>query len=537
MPPSTTRSRRAGDESSRPRSGRPDGYRGRCRTIGTALAGRVERVRYSGRIHRTSRPVRRGDVPETTRPTGRPHRAGDGGRAAGSRRRRLPHRSKTRCCHSCSGAADRAGQWLRRRTGQLQGRRPARHRPPSGVGRRRARRARAGRLGGDCLRSSGAAAARSLPEAIASRVDPVALRVVEVPARYVASEESALANFLTTGDARPTATPPRPFERGINGRPTLVDNVETLAHLALINRFGVDWFRSVGTQRLPGTLLVTLGGAVNQPAVFEVAGGSSLGAVIEQAGGPSEPVQAVLVGGYAGSWLALPDARHTPMDHDALRSCGAALGVAVVLALPARACGLAQTAHLLHYLAGESARQCGPCTFGLPGIASDFVDLALGGRKRSRGPQPAPHEDRVDARQRRMRTPRRRQPPRGLRAAGLRRRPGPSRTGEAVRGRRRPAVVPHSATTLSPQGSLIIKPTDFLAPNTTLELRVNPIACDAHGLCAELLPEHVSLDEWGYPVIDRGPIRASLLPHARRVVSVCPTLALRLQNAPGPQQR
>ncbi len=82
-----------------------------------------------------------------------------------------------------------------------------------------------------------------------------------------------------------------------------------------------------------------------------------------------------------------------------------------------------------------------------------------------------------------------------------------------------------------------MKLTDFLAPNTTLELRVNPIACDAHGLCAELLPEHISLDEWGYPVIDRVPIRASLFSHARRAVSACPTLALRLHHTSGPQRR
>ncbi len=226
----------------------------------------------------------------------------------------------------------------------------------------------------------GAAAAHSLRRAIARRGDPVPLRLVEVPARYVASEESALVNFVTHGDARPTFTPPRPFERGVNGRPTLVSNVETLAHLALVGRFGAGWFRSVGTPQLPGTLLVTLGGAVCQPGVFEVAGGSALGTVLDRAGGPSEPAQAALVGGYAGSWLALPDALPTAMAHDALRSSGAALGVAVVLALPARACGLTQTAHLLEYLAGESARQCGPCTFGLPSIASDLAELALGRR-------------------------------------------------------------------------------------------------------------------------------------------------------------
>ena len=64
-------------------------------------------------------------------------------------------------------------------------------------------------------------------------------------------------------------------------------------------------------------------------------------------------------------------------------------------------------------------------------------------------------------------------------------------------------------------------------------LRVNPIACDAHGLCAELLPELVRLDEWGYPIVSSGPVPARLLKHARRAVSACPTLALLLEEAEG----
>ncbi len=69
------------------------------------------------------------------------------------------------------------------------------------------------------------------------------------------------------------------------------------------------------------------------------------------------------------------------------------------------------------------------------------------------------------------------------------------------------------------------------------ELRLNPIACDAHGLCAELLPECISLDEWGFPVLDRGPILADLLPHARQAVTACPTLALRLERSSGRGRR
>jgi ferredoxin len=61
-------------------------------------------------------------------------------------------------------------------------------------------------------------------------------------------------------------------------------------------------------------------------------------------------------------------------------------------------------------------------------------------------------------------------------------------------------------------------------------LRVNPIACKAHGLCAELFPEMISLDEWGYPILDSRPVPADLAAHARRAVSACPVLALRLDR-------
>ena len=205
---------------------------------------------------------------------------------------------------------------------------------------------------------------RTVSAALAER--PAGVRVAQVPARYVASEESALVNFLTTGQARPTTKPPRPFERGVRGRPTLVANVETLAHIALIARYGPEWFRGQGTVDSPGTALCTVSGAVARPGVYEAASGTRVGALLDLAGGVVEPTQAVLAGGYAGTWL--PPGADRPVP-----------GVAALVALPARACGLVETARLLRYLAGESAGQCGPCTFGLPAIAQDFHQLLLGG--------------------------------------------------------------------------------------------------------------------------------------------------------------
>ncbi|HEY3753728.1 MAG TPA: NADH-ubiquinone oxidoreductase-F iron-sulfur binding region domain-containing protein [Pseudonocardiaceae bacterium] len=207
----------------------------------------------------------------------------------------------------------------------------------------------------------------SLLAAIASRTgDPVPIRLAEVPHRYVASEESALVNFLNTGMARPTERPPLPFERGVRGRPTLVDNVETLADLALLARYGADWFRSVGTAAAPGTALCTVGGAVARPGVREFPVGASLRSAL---GEFTEPVAAVLVGGFGGIWVGQPADLALAPD---------LLGVALLLALPARACGLATTARIVRYLAGESAMQCGPCMFGLAAVSQDLDALVSG---------------------------------------------------------------------------------------------------------------------------------------------------------------
>jgi NADH:ubiquinone oxidoreductase subunit F (NADH-binding) len=192
----------------------------------------------------------------------------------------------------------------------------------------------------------------------------------------VASEESALVNFLSNGKALPTSKPPRVFERGVNGRPTLVSNVETYAQLALISRHGADWFRSRGTTDSPGTSLVTISGAVAEPGVYEVDFGTSVGELAALAGRPSGPAQAVLVGGYGGSWLPMPAVRQLPFTHSDLQSAGAALGIAAVRFLPADRCGIAETAGMLRYLAHESAGQCGPCRYGLPAIAHDFSALS-----------------------------------------------------------------------------------------------------------------------------------------------------------------
>jgi len=228
----------------------------------------------------------------------------------------------------------------------------------------------------------------ALEDALAQRravdLDPVPIQLRGIPGRYVASEQSAIVQYLNGGPAKPTFAPPRPHQRGVRGRPTLVHNVETLAHLALIARYGDRWFRSAGLPSAPGSALVTVSGAVRRPGVYEIELGTPAGQVVTMAGGPAERPAALLVGGFFGAWLPARSAWPVPMCHAALKAAGGAMGAGIVVVLPESSCGLAETARVIRYLADENAGQCGPCMFGLPALADAIADLAYqGGRGRA----------------------------------------------------------------------------------------------------------------------------------------------------------
>jgi NADH:ubiquinone oxidoreductase subunit F (NADH-binding) len=232
-----------------------------------------------------------------------------------------------------------------------------------------------------CVDRTATAAAAALARALEERrrAEPgLPVRLVTVPSRYVSGEETSLAHWLNGGPAVPTMTPPRVFERGVEGRPTLVDNVETLAHLAQILRFGPDWFRQLGTEEEPGTTLVTLSGAVARTGVYEIPIGVPLVEVVDAAGGAMDGVAGVLVGGYFGTWLGAGEAGRARLSTGDLRPLGASLGCGAVVVLPEGACGLRETANVLGWLAGQSAGQCGPCVHGLAAIAAGAAALHAG---------------------------------------------------------------------------------------------------------------------------------------------------------------
>ena len=219
---------------------------------------------------------------------------------------------------------------------------------------------------------------RALAERAARGLDRIAVTITQAPPRFLAGQETAVLNRLGGGPALPTFQPPRVSERGLGGAPTLVQNVETLAHLALIARYGPRWFRAVGTATEPGSMLTTIYRPDGKAHVREAAIGTPVRTLLGDGAG----VQAWLVGGYHGTWLPVPDAAGITLDNASLGQSGAAAGAGVLAALPSGRCGLTEAARVTRYLAAESAGQCGPCLNGLPRIAAAVAELAGSGHRR-----------------------------------------------------------------------------------------------------------------------------------------------------------
>jgi NADH:ubiquinone oxidoreductase subunit F (NADH-binding) len=235
----------------------------------------------------------------------------------------------------------------------------------------------------------GASVARAEPvlmQAISMRQSSgIEMQVVLGGDGYVAGEESAVINLLGGGPELPKFVPPRPYERGFRGRPTLVQNPETLAQIALVARYGAAWYRELGTDADPGSALITIGGAVRSAGVYELAFGTTLAELVNAAGGPTEPLQALLIGGYFGSWMQASHAWSLRLAREDLRSEGCALGSGVLWALGDSSCGLHESARVLDYLARQSAGQCGACVYGLRAIADSVAQLANGMAHHSEG--------------------------------------------------------------------------------------------------------------------------------------------------------
>jgi NADH:ubiquinone oxidoreductase subunit F (NADH-binding) len=221
-----------------------------------------------------------------------------------------------------------------------------------------------------------AAVSYAMAERAEHRYARVREEIVRPSDRFIAGEESALANWFDSGLSLPVFRPDKGTPLRIGKRPALVHNAETLAHVALIARHGPGPFRVRGMTEEPGTCLVTISGGVALPGVVEVDRGTPLSdiAMLSQ---PVEPARALLIGGYGGTWVG-PEHFETPYASISLRTVGAAAGVGVIVVLGETSCGVAESARIARYLADQSSGQCGPCVNGLPAIADDLGRLARG---------------------------------------------------------------------------------------------------------------------------------------------------------------
>ncbi|MDP9209029.1 MAG: SLBB domain-containing protein, partial [Actinomycetota bacterium] len=211
---------------------------------------------------------------------------------------------------------------------------------------------------------------RALAElAAAGLLDGVSLQVVAGPEEYLFGEEKALLEVVEGNDPLPRIFPPYQvglFARRGSPNPTLVNNAETLANVPLILREGADRFREAGPAGCPGTMLFTVSGDVRRPGVYELAMGTPLSVLLEQAGGADEPLKAVFAGVSARP--ITPDRFGTPLDFESMRSIGSGLGSGGFIAYGSSTCIVKATLSLARFLWVESCAQCPACKHGAGAI-------------------------------------------------------------------------------------------------------------------------------------------------------------------------
>ena len=355
-------------------------------------------------------------------------------------------------------------------------------------------------------------AERSLLDALQERRRmSIPTRVVTVPHRFISGEARALVRGINGEAHVPPGQKSKASETGVRGFPTLVSNAETYAQLALAAAIGPEEYNRLGTADEPGTVLLTVTdtGSAQPPSVVETPTGMPLMEVLRLCGATTG--QGVLTGGYHGKWITPEAAAKVEVSRQSFTDAGGALGAGVIIPLTDRTCALGEVARVVHYLAAESAGQCGPCRLGLPEIARLLTGILDGSG--------SPEEVRsvVGA----------------IRGRGACSHPdGTSRfvlsaldvfTDDVA------AHLYHDGCGRPVKGVLPIPETPGDAGAGRLS--VDWSRCDGHGLCAHILPEMIRLDENGFPAIPDAPVPGWLEPQARRAIDMCPALALRLMGA------
>ena len=184
---------------------------------------------------------------------------------------------------------------------------------------------------------------------------------------YPSGVESAVISAVDGSGGKPIYLPDRPIVKGIKRRPTLVSNVETLAQLALLARFGAEWFSGIGSSSEFGSRLLTITNSVGTAAVVEVASGINLSELLNALSINLENNNSVLIGGYFGRLVHPMQLKDLTVSAPAFKDLGLGLGAGVIAV--STCCPLMDTSRIIEYLASQSSGQCGPCFNGLPALA------------------------------------------------------------------------------------------------------------------------------------------------------------------------
>ena len=211
---------------------------------------------------------------------------------------------------------------------------------------------------------------------MAAREDGDRVRCHVAASRFVAGQSQAVVELVSGRTNLPATTWQPAAVAGVRGRPTLLSNAETWAQLGFALHVGPEAYRRLGTPVEPGTTLVTVTVPDRPPRVREVAFGDRVGRAVPELG--QAEARHVLVGGFHGSWVDRAVLSEARLSVPGLRAVGAALGAGVVNVPAAQECPVVRTAAIVEVLAAESARQCGPCRFGLPRLSEAVGELAAG---------------------------------------------------------------------------------------------------------------------------------------------------------------
>ena len=208
---------------------------------------------------------------------------------------------------------------------------------------------------------------QALEAARAARLlDHVEVHLHTSAGRYMCGEETGMLNALEGKRANPRTKPPYPGSSGLWGKPTVVNNVESLCNVPGILRFGVDWYKGLSHTQDGGSKLYGVSGMVARPGLWEMPMGSTVAEILERAGGmrPGHKLRGLLPGGASTAFLT-PDHLDVRMDFNEVQKAGSRLGTGTMIVLDDQSCPVGMVANLIHFFAQESCGWCTPCWSGL----------------------------------------------------------------------------------------------------------------------------------------------------------------------------